>query len=367
MKGMYRALRGMNKMEIDTPALLIDLDVMESNLDRMALNFAGGSARLRPHAKTHKAPIIAHQQLRRGARGVTCAKLSEAEAMVQAGIEDILVANQVVGAPKLRLLVDLARHARITVAVDHPFHVEQLADAAHAAKVTVGVLVEVDVGMGRCGVRSIEEAVALAKLVDRARGLIFEGLQGYEGHCVFIVDQGEREKRANLSYQVLARTAEELKRHGLPPRVISGGGTGTFALALKAGILNEVQAGSYVFMDGRYSGIEGVGFGCALSVLTTVISKPDEKRLVTDCGLKAVSTDFGLPRVKGVDEMNCLQAAEEHLLWELTSPAKIGIGNKLEILPSHGCTTVNLHDDYYCVRNGILETVWPIAGRGKTY
>jgi len=363
---MHRPLPGTPKSDIDTPALLVDLDLMEANIERMASRFAGRPAKLRPHAKTHKSPRGARRQRERGACGITCAKLGEAEGMVQGGVTDILIANQLVGAPKMIRLAELARGARITVAVDHGVQVESLATHASRSGVEIGVLIEVDVGMGRCGVRSTEELIVLAECIGRTRGLAFHGLQGYEGHCVFIKDARQRREQADLAYRTLAQAREELERRGLPVETISGGGTGTYAQALEAGVLTEVQAGSYVFMDGRYRGIEGLDFDCALSVLTTVISRPDRTCVVTDCGMKSVSTDFGLPAAKGIDGLRCLKASEEHVVWEATGAVDVSIGDKLEIIPAHGCTTINLHDDYCGLRNGIVETVWPIAGRGKS-
>lgn len=359
---------GMTKDDIDTPALLIDLDVFESNLKKMSLPFLSATAKLRPHAKTHKTPIIAHRQMTQGACGITCSKLGEAESLIFAGIKDILIANQIVGKPKLNRLASLAKQAKITVAVDNEYNIDQLSDSASTYNANIGILVEIDVGMGRCGVRSLNEAIRLAKRIDKEEYLNFEGLQGYEGHCVFIKDEAERERQTNLAYQLLDESRKVLEQIGFQVKTVSGGGTGTFSQALKAGILTEIQAGSYVFMDGHYNEIPGLGFGNALMVLSTVISRPEKKRLVTDCGLKSISVDFGLPVVKNMKELQCIKAAEEHTLFDTTVLSnEIKIGDKIELIPSHCCTTVNLHDFYYGIRNGMVEAIWPIAARGKFF
>jgi D-serine deaminase-like pyridoxal phosphate-dependent protein len=268
------ALIGFPVAEIDTPALLLDLDIMEQNIARMAEAFRGIKAKLRPHVKTHKTPIIAHRQLAAGAIGVTCAKLGEAEVMVEGGIRDILIANQIVGSRKITRLVNLARHADLIVAVDDPQNVAELSQAAQAAGVSLRVLIEVNIGMHRCGVEPGEPALALAQEVDRSAGLIFSGLMGYEGHLVFVSDLAERKERVYRDLQILLDTVSFLESKGLAVEIVSSGGTGTAMLTGALPGITEIQAGSYVFMDGRYRTIEGVEFDCALTLLTTVVSRP---------------------------------------------------------------------------------------------
>jgi len=361
------ALIGSGVGEIDTPALLLDLDIMERNVARMAAAFRGLTAKLRPHAKTHKTPIIAHKQLAAGAIGITCAKLGEAEVMVEGGVRDILIANQIVGARKIARLVSLARHADLIVAVDDAHNVQELSQAAQAAGVSLRVLVEVDVGMHRCGVAPGEPALVLAQQIERAAGLRFAGLMGYEGHLVFVPSLEERVHRVHSDMQTLIDTVSFLESHGLPVDIVSAGGTGTAMITGRLPRISEIQAGSYVFMDGRYKTIEGVDFDCALSLLTTVISRPRPERVIIDAGMKTLTHEFGLPRFKGREGLELLGLSEEHGTVQLKDPSIAPKpGYKLEIIPSHGDTTLNIHDFYYGLRHGRVEVIWPIAARGKS-
>jgi D-serine deaminase-like pyridoxal phosphate-dependent protein len=361
------ALIGSAIEEIDTPALLLDLDLMERNIARMAAAFQPLSAKLRPHAKTHKSPIIAHKQIAAGAIGVTCAKVGEAEVLVEGGVRDILIANQIVGPQKIRRLVSLAHHADVMVAVDDRHNVADLSQAAQAAKVELRVLVEVNIGQNRCGVEPGEPAVLLARHVAQAPGLTFAGLMGYEGHLVFVPSLEERVHRVYSDLQALIDTVNFVESNGLPVTIVSAGGTGTALITGRLPRVTEIQAGSYVFMDGRYKTIEGVEFDCALTLLTTVISCPRPDRLIVDAGMKTLTHEFGLPRFKGRDDLELVSLSEEHGTVKLHDPSvTFKSGEKLEIIPSHGDTTLNIHDYYYGVRNGRVETVWPIAARGKS-
>ncbi len=353
--------------DIDTPALLLNLDIIERNIARMATAFQQLSAKLRPHAKTHKSPIIAHKQLAAGAIGITCAKLGEAEVMVEGGVRDILIANQIVGPQKIRRLTSLARHADMMVAVDDFQNVEDLSQAAQAAKVSLRVLVEVNVGQHRCGVEPGEPALALARRVEQAPGLQFTGLMGYEGHLVFVPSLEERVHRVHHDLQALLDTVNFVESGGLQVNIVSAGGTGTALITGRLPRITEIQAGSYVFMDGRYKTIEGVEGDCALTLLTTIISRPRPDRLIVDAGMKTLTHEFGLPRFKGRDDLELLGLSEEHGTVKPSDPsAAFKLGEKLEIIPSHGDTTLNIHDYYYGVRNSRVETIWPIAARGKS-
>jgi len=352
--------------EIDTPALLIDLPVMEQNLSRMADFFQGREAKLRPHAKTHKCPVIARKQIELGAIGITCAKLEEAEVLVEGGIRDILIANQTVGEYKISRLIELAHRTDLTVAVDHPENVSALSEAASASGIRLKVLVELDIGMGRCGVSPGQAALALAQQVSRSSGLVFAGLMGYEGHLVFVPSLQERTVRCREAMSLLLGTKALLEKAGLPVSVVSGGGTGTYAITGNIPGITEVQAGSYLFMDTRYRGIEGLdGFDSALTLLATVISRPQEKRAIIDAGMKAISHEFGLPAIKNQPGAKLMALAEEHGIIRFEEPESgLKVGDKIELIPSHGCTTVNLHDYYFGVRDSLLEAIWPITGRG---
>lgn len=364
---MQAALIGAYVEEVDTPALLLDLDAMERNIARMVEAFRGLNAKLRPHAKTHKTPIIGQKQIAAGAIGITCAKLGEAEVMVEGGIRDVLIANQIVGAQKIRRLVSLARHADVMVAVDDARNVIELSQAAQIAKVSLRVLVEVDIGQRRCGVPPGEPALALAQHVDRAPGLTFAGLMGYEGHLVFVPSLEERVHRVHTDMQALLDTVSFVEARDLPVGIVSAGGTGTALITGRLPRITEIQAGSYVFMDGRYKTIEGVDFDCALTLLTTIVSRPRPDRVIVDAGMKTLTHEFGLPRFKDRDDLELLSLSEEHGMVKLNDPSvSLKPGDKLEIIPSHGDTTLNIHDYYYGVRHGRVETVWPIAARGKS-
>jgi len=357
---------GMRVEEIDTPALLIDLPVMEANIERMAEFFRGLRANLRPHVKTHKTPALAHKQLAAGAQGITCAKLGEAEVMAAAGIRDILIANEIVGERKIARLMNLARHADVMAAVDDPENVRALSQAAQAKGVTLGMLVEVDVGQNRCGVRPGAPAVALARAVEGASGLRFKGLMGYEGHTVFIPDREERRRQAGASMKLLTETVEQVRRAGLAVEVVSAGGTGTYDISCMYPEVTEIQAGSYILMDTKYRNI-GIPFGCALTVLSTVVSRPTPTRVVVDAGKKVLTEEFGLPEVKGMEGASLKSLSEEHGTIELASGSAFPrVGDRVELVVSHCCTTINLHDHFYAVRDGVLEAVWEIAGRGMS-
>ena len=330
-------LIGLRRDQIDTPALLIDLDALERNIQRMADFFRDRPAHLRPHAKTHKTPQIARLQLAAGAPGVTCAKVGEAEVMVAGGITDILIANQIVGPTKIARLMSLCRQAKVTVAVDDPQNVAALSRAAQDFGTMLGILVEVNVGMNRCGVEPGEPALALARQVIAAPGLEFRGLMGYEGHCVAIPDRDRRESEARKAMTLLVDTARYLESYGLPVHEVSGGGTGTYDISGQFPGVTEIQAGSYVTMDASYRKLD-LGFECALTMLTTVVSRPARDRAVCDAGLKAITTEFGLPVVKDLPGANLVRLSEE----------------------------INLNERFYGLRDGRVEVVWPIAARGRT-
>jgi len=348
---------------IETPALLLDLDALEANIRTMAEFFAGRKARLRPHFKTHKSPAICRLQVAAGAVGVCCATLSEAEVVLAAGIRNVLIANQIVHPAKIARLANLARSdASIGVCVDDARNVEMLSAAAARAGSTLDVLVEVDVGMGRCGVATAEEALELARLVAAAPGLRFAGIQAYEGHLAGVVEAERRGAGVELIVEAITRVKDVLERGGLPASIVSGGATGTYALTGADTPWTEIQAGSYVFMDTAYARL-GLPFRSALTVLATVVHAKGG-RAVTDAGLKACTTDHGLPQIKGHPELR-VRLNEEHGIVE--DPHGVLLwGQNIEYLPSHSCTTVNLHDRYVCHRTGRVEAVWPIPGRGTS-
>ena len=268
----------------------------------MAEFFRDKPAKLRPHAKTHKSPVIAHKQIALGAVGITCAKLGEAEVMTEAGIKDILIANQIIGPTKIARLIGLLHHTRVTVAVDDPENMRELARAAAEQGVELDVLVEVNTGMNRCGVEPGEGAVQLARVASDLPGLRFRGIQAYEGHLVNIQNDDERAGRVAEAMAPIIATRRAIEQAGIPVGIVSGGGTGTFAHTGTVEGFDEVQAGSYVFLDSTYAGVGGIGerFTPALTVLATVISRPTPERIVLDTGRKTVGVDHGTPAPQGL-------------------------------------------------------------------
>ena len=253
------------------------------------------------------------------------------------------------------------------VAVDNAQNVTDISEAAAAKSVTVRILIEVNTGMNRCGVEPGQPALELARHVLRSPNLQFEGLMGYEGHTVAKPNYAERKAAARQSVQLLVDTKHHLEKHGVPVSIMSGGGTGTFSITGSVPEMTEVQAGSYIFMDATYGNVEGVGehFACALTVLATVVSRPTPERVIVDTGMKVLAKEFGIPQPVGIKGLEMAGLSEEHGKMNADASVSLTPGDKLEILPTHCCTTVNLHDRYYGIRDGIVESVWDIAARGK--
>jgi D-serine deaminase-like pyridoxal phosphate-dependent protein len=353
---------------IDTPALVLDLDAFERNLRRMAQALAGTGVRLRAHAKSHKCPEIARRQMAHGAVGICCQKVGEAAVFVDAGIPDVLVTNQVVGEAKVRRLAELARRARIGVLADHPEQVRAYAAAARAAGVELDVYVEVDVGAGRCGVAPGEEAVRLALQIADSAPLRFAGLQCYHGPAQHLRKPGERQA-AIASATALARaTRDAILARGIAVPRITGAGTGTFVHERDSGVFDELQAGSYVFLDADYganeAGAGDIAFEHALFVRTAVLSHATPTRAVVDAGLKASSVDSGLPRVWQRPGLRYAKAADEHGTLAVDQGTSVALGEALLLVPGHCDPTVNLYDELVCIRGDLVEAVWPIAARG---
>jgi D-serine deaminase-like pyridoxal phosphate-dependent protein len=358
---------GQKLEEVDTPALLVDLDKFESNL-RALRESVGKTVRVRAHAKTHKCPEIAKRQLAAGAIGVCCQKVSEAEAMVEGGIEDVLVSNEVVGTAKIKRLAELARHARIGVCVDDPENVLELEKTG--AK--LDVYVEIDIGMGRCGVAPGAPAVALAKKIAASKNLRFGGLQAYHGRAQHFRSTEQRRAAIEEASQKVLLTKVELQKAGLECPVVTGAGSGTFMLEAQSGVWNEIQPGSYVFMDADYARNEWAPplprFEHALFVLSTVMSRPNAGLAILDAGLKASSVDSGMPTVWQRPGLNYARASDEHGVVEISSAGEAPkLGEKLMLVPGHCDPTVNLYDWYVCVRRGAVEALWPITARGAVY
>ena len=355
-----KAYLGKGVDALETPALIADLDILEKNLQRLAGYFAERPCLLRPHFKSHKCVELARRQLAVGsAVGITCAKLSEAERLVAAGIADVLIANQVVGEGKARRLAELNRSATVRCAVDAKEIVGQLGVAAREAGVIVPMLVEVDVGMKRCGVPPGMRAVELARWVSETPGTRFDGLQGYEGHLVTFPDYQERRRRTEEALRPLVETRNQLERAGLPVSMVSSGGTGTYDITGNIAGIDEVQCGSYALMDAYYLKVRPE-FDVARWVLATVISSHADWAVV-DVGVKGLGCEFGPPVVEGQSQAKARYTAEEHVPFD---GLKAGVGDRVRLVPSHGCTTQNLHRKMWITRNGIIEDVWKIEGAG---
>lgn len=362
---------GMREDEIDTPALIIELDAFEANLDRMAALLAPTGVKLRAHAKTHKSPVIAKLQIARGAVGQCVQKVAEAEILAWGGIGDILVSNEVVGAAKLARLCALARIAKVAVCVDDGVQIAAIEAAAADAGVRMSVLVEIDVGAGRAGVEAGPEAVALARRIAASRHLKFGGLQAYQGSAQHKRTVDERRVLIGAAIDASRRTVEQLRQQGLECPIVGGAGTGSFQIEATSGVYTEMQAGSYVFMDADYArNLDEAGapvstFRHSLFVLSTVMSASRPGVAVLDAGHKAVSTDSGMPLVWQRPDIRYVSASDEHGKLDVGSEtAAPKLGEKLRLIPGHCDPTVDRFDWYVGVRGGRVECLWPVAARG---
>jgi 3-hydroxy-D-aspartate aldolase len=365
---------GMPLEEIDTPALLVDLDAFERNLKSMAANVESCGVRLRPHAKTHKCAVIARQQIAQGAVGVCCQKVSEAEALVHAGVSDVLVSNEVVGRRKLERLAALAKQAQVSVCVDNAVNVGDVDAAAAKFGTVIDVLVEVNVGANRCGVTPGNAALNLARRVEAAEQLRFAGLQAYQGRAQHMRDFAQRRAAIEAACASVRQTMDLLRRNDIQCEVVAGAGTGTWALEAESGVYNELQAGSYVFMDADYArnknpdGGRFDEFEHSLFVYATVMSMPEPTRAVVDAGLKSMAFDSGMPDVAGSETIRYAGPSDEHGNLDLSeSNSRLALGDKLRLIPGHCDPTVNLYDWYVCVRAGRVEALWPIVARGAVW
>ncbi len=349
--------------EITTPALIIDLPAMQRNIRRMAEFFAEGPCKLRPHFKAHKTPEIARRQLAAGScTGLTCATVGEAE-VAAAFCDDILIANQVIGADKCARVAALARNVDIKIAVDSEAGVDQIAAAAVATGATVGVVVDVAVGMPRCGVAPGEPALALARRVADTSGVQLRGLMGYEGHVVGIEERAARAAGAAAAMARLTSTAALLRDSGLPCDIVSAGGTGTYDITGRAEGVSEIQAGSYVLMDTAYAKLD-IPFEKAFCVLGTVVSRPRPGLCVTDSGHKACTEDHGNPAVRDLEGAIVLFLSDEHAIISVPADSRLAIGHRIQLWPSHIDPTINLHDVFYVLDGETVVDIWPIAARG---
>lgn len=353
--------------ELDTPALCVDLDAMEANIRRVVEVCREHGVAWRPHSKCHKSVAIARKLVDAGAIGMTCAKLGEAEVMAQGGVHDLLIANLVVGALKLRRLAQLREVADPIVCVDHEQQVVQLSAALSRASRPLRVIAEVDIGLGRVGVAPGAATLQLARRVQAARGLELAGIMGYEGHLLQVEDQQEKADRIRESLDQLVGTAELLRGEGLPCPIVSCGGTGSFRFSVAHPGITEVQAGGAIFMDEFYRNRCRVNdFQFALTVLATVVSRPAPNRAIIDAGRKTLNMEIAMPRVKDREGIEVVGLSAEHGTLRLAPDAQdLKIGDRLELIPGYGDLTTVLHDRFYAFRGEQLEAVWALDARGK--
>ncbi len=351
---------------LDTPALLVDLDVLEENIAHIASVCRRSGVRWRPHIKGQKTPGIVAKELAAGAVGVTCAKLGEAETMAAAGVRDILIANQIVGAAKIERLFGLLERADAIVAVDSVENVTELGTAARSWGRHLKVVIEANIGMNRAGVEPGSAVVALADRIAAEPGLDFVGLTGWESQAVTIADPVLKERIVAEAIGQLTASANACRQAGHDVQIVSCGGTGTFPYCARQPGVTEVQVGGGVFSDIHYRDHYHVDMPFAITVLTTVISRPTPTRLVLDAGKKAMSCDAAMPLPVGLERVHRLRLSAEHTTIELAKPSPVPrIGDRLEFIVGYTDTTVHLHEEMVGIRGGKIEVVWPVTGRGK--
>lgn len=355
---------GMHESEVDTPALLIDLDAMEANMDRMAVFCRKAGVGLRAHAKTHKSPVIAGWQAARGALGQCVQKAAEAEVLAWSGIGDILVSNEVVAERKLRRLAALQSMAKVSVCADDARTIDLIEKVAEAAGQRITVLVEIDMTGTRCGVRPGADAASLARRIAASRHLIFGGLQAYHGGAQHLRSEDEREHAIAGAVRKTVETIEAIRSEGLTCEIVGGAGTGTFRHEAASGVYNELQAGSYIFMDADYARNKPrPEFEQSLFVLSTVMSAARDGAAVVDCGHKGIAIDSGLPLVHGRQDIDCVGASDEHGTLTLRG-GSLKVGEMLRLVPGHCDPTVDRYDWYVGMRGQRVDCVFPVAARG---
>jgi D-serine deaminase-like pyridoxal phosphate-dependent protein len=361
MKEEFHQHRWLGKLveELPTPVIVAEVEKIEKNLTYLSKYFRDKQCKLRPHFKSHKCVTLARQQIDcDNTVGITCAKLSEAEQLVAGGLTDVLIANQVIGMDKSKRVAELNQQATVRVAVDSPKGIAQLSDAAKERGITIGVLVEVDIGMNRGGVLPGKPTLDLVEIVAVTPGLRFNGLQSYEGHLVTLENYEERKHRVTKAMYPLLKTKQILEHKGYSV-ILSSGGTGTYDITGDIKGIDEVQCGSYVLMDAAYKKIRPE-FECARFILTTVISVRGNT-ITTDVGLKGMGAEYAKPEIVGHPNAEVLYIAEEHTVIRNLI---VGIGDKIRMIPPHGCTTNNLYSHIWISKNDSIIDVWPIEGHG---
>ncbi|WP_343504556.1 3-hydroxy-D-aspartate aldolase BhcC [Alloyangia pacifica] len=370
------ALPGMDAADIQTPCLVLDLDALERNIRKMGDYARAHNMRHRVHGKMHKSVDVAKLQIRLGgAIGVCCQKVSEAEVFVRGGIKDVLVSNQVRDPRKIDRLARLPKlGAKIIVCVDDLANVAELAEAAQRHGTTIECFVEIDCGAGRCGVTTSEAVVQIALAIDAAQGLEFTGIQAYQGAMQHLDSYEARRDKLNVAIAQVKEAVAALEAVGLKPDLVSGGGTGSYYFESNSGVYNELQCGSYAFMDADYgrirdkdgNRIDDGEWENAFFILTQVMSHAKSDKAICDAGLKAQSIDSGLPVIYGRTDVEYVKCSDEHGV--IADPSGVlKVGDKLKLVPGHCDPTANVHDWYVGVRGGKVETLWPVSARGKAY
>ena len=370
------ALPGMDEADIQTPCLVLNLDALERNVKKMGDYAKAHGMRHRVHGKMHKSVDVARLQERLGgAVGVCCQKVSEAEVFARGGIKDVLVSNQVRDARKIDRLAQLPKlGSRVIVCVDDIDNVAELSAAARKHGTNLEVLVEIDCGAGRCGVTTTEDVVSIAKAVEAAPNLRFTGIQAYQGAMQHLDAYEDRKEKLDVAIAMVKDAVEGLKADGIACELVSGGGTGSYYFESGSGVYNELQCGSYAFMDADYgrildkngNRIDQGEWENAFFILTSVMSHAKADKAICDAGLKAQSVDSGLPFVHGRDDVEYIKCSDEHGVISDPNGA-LKVNEKLRLVPGHCDPTANVHDWYVGVRNGKVETVWPVSARGKAY
>lgn len=357
---------GLQHTQVDTPILWVDLDQLETNITRLAAHFKQAGINWRPHTKGMKVPEIAHMAINAGAIGVTCAKLGEAEVMAASGINNILIANQIVTPQKIARLVNLCRRSEVIVTVDNAENVAALGMAGAAAGIEIGVLVDINTGMNRAGVDPGEAAVAMSKLVEETAGLRYLGVMTWEGHSLAKPDAESKLAAIEASMNLLADSVAQIKAAGLQISIISGGGSGTSNITPGLGVITEIQAGGGIFCDVAYRSW-GLITDPSLFVRATVTSRPAPDRIITDAGFKTLPSWSFKPEAKDdFPPIESVSSSAEHGVFRLTEPDEtIKVGDSFDFMVGYGDATVFLHDHLYGVRDSVVEVIWPIVGRGK--
>lgn len=356
---------GRDKREIDTPALLLDLGLFQANIERIAETCRINRISWRPHMKAAKSPAIAHKLIQAGAIGVTCAKLSEAAVLASAGIGSILIANEIVGPRKIAKLLGLLRHAEIIVAVDSTANVAMLDEMARSAGARVPVVIEVDTGMNRAGVEPGPPVLDLAREIAGCSGLRFKGVMTWEAPAAAIMDPEKKRVAVTAALMRLMEGVELCRQDGIPVDIVSCGGTGTYWASAACPGVTEIQAGGGIFGDLLYREGYGIDQAFALTIMTTVISRPTPTRIVCDAGKKAMSGDAALPAPIGLAGVKSVRLSAEHVTVELESESRVPeVGDPLEFIVGYSDTTIHLHEVIWGVRDGRVELAWPVLGRG---